>query len=151
MAHLLWDRVDHDGHATLADLRGAYDAAMRMIAPELRYLWDALTANERRVLAVLASGFSPYRQEARLLTGLVNTSSAARSIERLEGKAIVERTGDEQLRIVDPLLARWVRRNGDARLQVHVLPQPAANESRGHRLAASDARDERPVSSRWTL
>ena len=124
IAHLLWDRVETQHPATLTDLRSAYDATMRMVNPELRYLWDALSANERRVLAALASGYSPYQQEAKIFMGLANRSSAARAAENLEGNAIIERgTDDESLRIIDPLLARWVRRHGGARLQVFVLPR----------------------------
>src|SRR6266480_2801975 len=53
VAHLLWDRVSPNQTATMAEVRGAYDAAMRAVGPELRYLWDSLSANERRVLAAL--------------------------------------------------------------------------------------------------
>jgi hypothetical protein len=54
--------------------------------------------------------------------GLANGSSAARAAESLEGNTIIERVDDgKQLRIIDPLLARWVRRHGGARLQVFVL------------------------------
>jgi hypothetical protein len=124
VAHLLWDRVGTANEATLADLRSAYDAAMRAVDPELRYLWDSLGTNERRVLAALASGLSPYQQEAQLLMGLAGGGSAARATRALEGKAIVERVeDDERLRIVDPLFARWVRRHGGARAQVYVFPQ----------------------------
>lgn len=123
VAHQLWDRVETKHAATMVDLRGAYDAAMRAVDPELRYLWDALSANERRVLVALASGLSPYQLQARRLTGLASGSSAARAVANLEGKTAVEHVEeDEQLRIVDPLLARWVRRQGGARLQVFVLP-----------------------------
>jgi hypothetical protein len=123
ITHLLWDRVDAPGFATWVDLRSAYDAAMRSVDPELRYLWESLSANERRVLAALASDYSPYQQEARLMMGLANRSSAARAVSGLEGKTIVERVDDsEKLRIVDPLLARWVRRHGGARLRVFVVP-----------------------------
>jgi len=94
-----------------------------------------LTPNERRVLGAFASGFTPYQQEAQLLMGLANRSSAARAVGRLEGSAIIERNRkhepnaahehnaeDEHLRIVDPLLARWVRRHGGARLQICIVP-----------------------------
>jgi uncharacterized protein len=123
IAHLLWDRIGTRHAATVVDLRSSYEAAMRAVDPELRYLWDSLSANERRVLAALASGFSPYQQEARRLTGLANRSSAARAVASLEGKTTLERIHhSEQLGIVDPLLARWVRRQGGARLQVFVIP-----------------------------
>jgi uncharacterized protein len=126
IAHLLWDRVDARHAATWVDLRSAYDAAMRLVDPELRYLWESLSANERRVLAALASELSPYQQEARRLMGLANRSSAARAVAGLEAKTTVERVGDEQLRIVDPMLARWVRRHGGARLRVFVVPHDGA-------------------------
>lgn len=123
IAHMLWDRVDLRTTATLAELRSAYDAAMRSVDPELSYLWESLGANERRVLAALASELSPYQSEARRLTGLANRSSAARAVERLQGRAILERDGEsEQLRILDPLLVRWVRRHGGARVRVFVVP-----------------------------
>lgn len=129
MSHLLWDRVADGQPATLSDLRSAHDTAMRAVDPELRYLWDALTPNERRVLGAFASGFTPYQQEAQLLMGLANRSSAARAVGRLEGSAIIERNREhehnaeeEHLRIVDPLLARWVRRHGGARLQICIVP-----------------------------
>lgn len=127
IAHLLWDRVEERHPATWVELRSAYDAAMRLVDPELRYLWESLSANERRVLAALASGYSPYQQEARRLMGLANRSSAARAVAGLEVKTTVERVDDsEQLHIVDPLLARWVRRHGGARLRVFVVPYGGA-------------------------
>jgi hypothetical protein len=123
ISHLLWDRVEADGSATLVELRSAYDAAMRAVDPELRYLWDSLSANERRVLAALASEYSPYQQEARTMMGLANRSSTARAVAGLESKTTVERVdGSKQLHIVDPLLTRWVRRHGGARLRIFVVP-----------------------------
>lgn len=123
IAHLLWDRVDARETATWGHLRSSYDAAMRLVDPEARYLWESLSANERRVLAALASDLSPYQQEARQLMGLASRSSAARAVESLEGKAVIERAEDgEQLRVVDPLFGRWVRRHGGARVRVFVVP-----------------------------
>jgi Cdc6-like AAA superfamily ATPase len=121
ISHLLWDRVETGRAAKVGDLRSAYDAAMRAVDPELRYLWESLSVNERRVLAALASGFSPYQQEARQLMGLASRSSASRAVASLEGKASIERMDTGERRIVDPLLARWVRRHGGARLQVFIV------------------------------
>jgi hypothetical protein len=123
IAHLLWDRTPPAQTASLSDLRGAYGAAMSAVSPELRYLWDSLSANERRALAALASGVSPYGREAKALLGLANSSSAARSVEQLERRAIIDRAEDtDELQIVDPLFARWVRLHGGARAQVYVFP-----------------------------
>ena len=121
VANLLWDRTDTDTPAVVSDVRAAYDAALRMTDAELRFLWDSLSANEQRVIASLAAGYSPYQQEAKLLLGMASRSSAARAVETLEGKAIVEREEDA-LRVVDPLLARWVHRRGVTRQQLYVVP-----------------------------
>lgn len=123
LANLLWDRTQPDIAASISDVRAACDAALRMADPELRYLWEPLSANEQRVISALAAGYSPYQQEARELLGLVNRSSAARATENLEAKAVIERDdADEHLRIVDPLLGRWVRRRGATRQQFYVIP-----------------------------
>lgn len=121
IAHQLWDLVGSARRVEVEHLRGAHDAAMRAVEPELRYLWDGLAPNDRRVLAALASGLSPYQHEALQLMGLASGSSASLAVETLENRAIVERDDDERLRILDPLLARWVRRNGGARAQVYVI------------------------------
>lgn len=126
LANLLWERVQPDTPATVAEVRAAYDAALRMVDPELRFLWDSLTANEQRVLAALAAGFTPYQQEAKLLLGLANRSSAARSVDGLEARAVIERTDDDALQIIDPFLNTWVRRRGVTRQQFYVLPHEDA-------------------------
>jgi hypothetical protein len=121
LAHLLWEQVGQTP-ATMSAVRTAYDSAMRASATELRYLWDGLGANERRVLVALASGLSPYGREAKAMAGLASSSSAQRAVQALEGRGLVERVESEELGIVDPLLARWVRRHGGARLQIYVVP-----------------------------
>jgi hypothetical protein len=124
LAHFLWDQVRSEP-ASMSDLRLGYDSAMRSVDPELRYLWDGLSVNERRVLAALASDLSPYESQARAMAGLATASSAQRAIGTLETRAIVEREPADAMQIVDPLFARWVRRNGGARPSIYVLPGPA--------------------------
>ena len=123
VAHRLWQRVGEGERATMTELRAAYDAALRGVGPELKFLWDSLSPNERRVLGTLASGFSPYQREGELFFGLAGRSSAQRSVEALETRSIIEPT-EPGLRIVDPLLERWVaRRPRAARLNVYVVPR----------------------------
>jgi len=126
LAHFLWEQIG-EAPAAISDLRLAYDFAMRTVDLELRYLWDGLTANERRVLAAVASGLSPYQAEARAMAGLASASSAQRAVEALLDRAILERDEAEALRILDPLLARWVRRHGGARVSVYVVRGPAGS------------------------
>lgn len=123
LAHFLWEQTG-EASASIADLRLAYDRAMRAVDHELRYLWDALSANEQRVLAALASDLSPYEAEARAMAGLATASSAQRAVEALRARGILERAETGPIRIVDPLLVRWVRRHGGARVALYVLPNP---------------------------
>jgi hypothetical protein len=123
LAHVLWEQVG-SRPATLLDVRRAYDATLRAVEPELRFLWDGLRPNERRVLAAVASGLSPYEVEARTMAGLASASSAQRAVETLIGRAIIERPDDDALWILDPLLARWVRLHGGARPRFWALPSP---------------------------
>ncbi len=123
LAHMAWERTGKSETAGMPELRGAYGAAMSAVGPELRFLWDSLSANERRVLAALASGVSPFSVEAQRLTDLAGRSSAARSVKQLEQNSLVERAGNaEELRIVDPLFGRWVRSHGGAREQIFAFP-----------------------------
>jgi uncharacterized protein len=123
LAHFLWEQVDREP-ASMTDLRVAYDAALRSVELELRFLWEGLSANERRVLTAVASGLSPYQAEARRMAGLASSSSAQRAAQALLDRAMLERDEAEELRIVDPLLARWVRRYGGARMSIYVVPRP---------------------------
>jgi uncharacterized protein len=151
LAHFLWDQVGSKP-ASIADLRVAYDLAMRMVDQELRYLWEALTVNERRVLAALASDLSPYEAEARAMAGLATASSAQRAVEALRGRGILERAETGPVRVVDPLLTRWVRRHGGARLSLYVLPNsdggfvvtdgPSLAFTRSEHDGLDEARDE---------
>jgi hypothetical protein len=127
LAHMAWERTAKGETASMSELRGAYGAAMSAVGPELRFLWDSLSANERRVIAALASGVSPFSVEAQRLTDLAGRSSAARSVKQLEQSSLVERIGEaEELRIVDPLFGRWVRLHGGAREQIFVFPYEGA-------------------------
>lgn len=122
LAYHLWEQVTVERPAQLSDLRIAYDASLRAVDAELRFLWDSLSANERRVLAAVASGFSPYGSQARAYTGLRNSSSAQRAAKALATRSVLEDDDGGDLTVLDPLLARWVRRRGAARAKIWVLP-----------------------------
>jgi len=124
LAHHLWAALPQAQPATLSDLRLAYDSAMRQVEPELRFLVDSLSSNERRVLSAIASGFSPFEAQARKITGLATSSSAQRAAQSLEHRTALERDELGELQFVDPLLARWFRRHGGARAQIYVIPDP---------------------------
>lgn len=125
LAHRLWDVTPAGSAADVALLKAAHEATMRSVDPEMRGLWESLSANERRVLLAIASGLSPTEASALPLTGLRNRSSAQRATEGLLARAVVERAEGGGLSIVDPLLLRWSRRRGGARPTAYVLPARA--------------------------
>jgi hypothetical protein len=95
---------------------------MRQVDPEMRGLWEALSANERRVLLGVASGLSPTQGAMLALTGLRSRSSAQTAADALLGRGVLERR-DDTVTIVDPLLERWTRRRPGARPIAYVLPR----------------------------
>ena len=92
---------------------------MRQLDAEMRGLWESLSPNERRVLLGVSAGLSPTQSETVALTGLRSRSSAQRATEVLTGKGVLEREGDEALRIVDPLPLTLLQQLG-----LVVLPGP---------------------------
>jgi hypothetical protein len=80
-AHHLWQHTPGGRPAGYTDLRTAHDAAMRAVDTDLEYLWGSFSANERRLIAALASDLSPYTSEARTMTGLATGSSAQRAVD----------------------------------------------------------------------
>lgn len=122
LAYHLWQKVEPDRPASVSDLRLAYETALRSITPELRPLIDSLSANERRVIAALSVGLSPFETVARDMTGLKSHPTAQRAVDSLCKKAIIERDEDNQLAIVDPLLAPWLINHETTQPHVYVIP-----------------------------
>jgi hypothetical protein len=106
LAHHLWAATPPRGEATEARWGRALTGTLDQLAVEFETQWTMMTANERRVVAALAAGLSPLSRDGRDL-GLKRPSSAQKSLEALVRRGVVERE-DDGLRIVDPLLARWV-------------------------------------------
>lgn len=125
LAHNLWASTTTGRPADLRTLRSAFETTMRRVDPELRFLWDSLPANERRVLRALASGLSPMTTAGMRIAGLASRSSAQTALRGLVDAGVVER--DERAEapvIVDPLLAHWTRRHAGAQPTVYVVPDP---------------------------
>jgi uncharacterized protein len=106
LAHHLWAATPARGEATEARWARALAAALDQLSVEFETQWTVMTANERRVVAALSAGVSPLSRDGRDL-GLKRPSSAQKSLEALLRRGIAERE-DDGVRIVDPLLARWV-------------------------------------------
>ncbi len=108
LAHALWDETRLRGVADEALFARACDTVMAGLAEELRVLWSGLAAGQRRTLAALADGASPY---AKTESGGRPGGATGHALAALEarGELVSDPRAAGGHRIVDPLLARWVR------------------------------------------
>jgi hypothetical protein len=112
LAHHLWQATPQRGSADQGAWKHAIQAAEAEVRDELRAYWRGLQTNDQRALRALsAANGKPYRLQA--LTNVdLKKSSATHAYERLLDRGDLERTAEEELIFVDPLLERWVHRQG---------------------------------------
>lgn len=107
MAHLLWSRVGDGQVAGSADWAGALAEALRRVDAEARAVLGGLHLGERKTLRAVAEYGSPLSARA-LRTLDLHKATAAKAAHALLADGVLEREA-EQWRLVDPLLARWIR------------------------------------------
>jgi hypothetical protein len=107
LAHRLWEEVEPDGAATLADWERAHSTALVELQPEFDANWRRLATNAQKALrAVVAGAGSPFRRQ--VLEQLALPKSTARaSLNTLVANATVEQQGESYV-IIDPLFAEWI-------------------------------------------
>lgn len=107
LAHRLWEEVEPDGTAALADWENAHAAALAELQPEFDANWRRLPTNAQKALrAVVAGAGSPFRTAVLAQLDLAKSTARA-SLTGLLASAMVEQRGDEYV-VVDPLFAEWV-------------------------------------------
>ncbi|HKK28001.1 MAG TPA: hypothetical protein VKB18_07950 [Gemmatimonadota bacterium] len=110
--HELWDLAGGRGGRVEDEmLQAALERVLGRRAREWRAVWDGLTANQRRFLrGVARAGTEPHPFSSASLerSGLASASSAQRAASSLEGRGLLVRTPGGGLRLVDPLLGRWL-------------------------------------------
>jgi len=113
LAHRLWEEVDADGTATLADWTSAHAGALAELQPEFDANWRRLSTNEQKALrAVVAGQGSPFQR--RVLEQLdIPKSTARAALKSLGANATVEQRGENYV-VVDPLFAEWITRVREA-------------------------------------
>ena len=107
VAHALWQELESGGTADAATLAAASDRLLTNLADEFRSLWTELPNGQRRVLAAVAQQQRPYARQSGGSRGGAVRSSLQRLIDR--GDLIVDSDARSGYRVVDPLLAGWVR------------------------------------------
>lgn len=108
LAHHLYDRLE-DPTTSEAIAADTVQTALHELADGFISIWTALGRGERAAVVALADGLSPTSQRVADEHRTAR-SSLQRATERLESDGqLVTRRGGE-LRLLDPLLAEWVRR-----------------------------------------
>ncbi|HWG93654.1 MAG TPA: hypothetical protein VNU66_05460 [Mycobacteriales bacterium] len=108
LAHLLWTQVPEGQVATAEHWDAALTTALRRVDAEARAVLAGLPTGERKALRAVAEYGTPLSARALRTLDLPKTT-AARAAQVLLGEGLLERD-DDGWRLVDPLLARWLRR-----------------------------------------
>jgi len=109
LAHLLWQEVGAGERATSDHLDAAIAAALRRVDPEARATMSGLPAGQRKVLRAVAECGTPMAARALRTLALPKTT-AQKAAPHLVATGLIEET-DREWRVIDPLLARWIRAN----------------------------------------
>jgi hypothetical protein len=109
LAHALWDLTPEGETATEETWLAAYDRVMHEVRDELRAVWSALPASQRRVLAAVAEGREGIYAAGRRHGGS-RGGAAVKATEALvdRGEVAEDPSTASGFRVIDPLLAAWV-------------------------------------------
>jgi hypothetical protein len=116
LAHFLWRATGAGQVATLGEWEAALRETRVHIAGEVEARYDRASRNQQRVMRAIAHGASPFSAATRASLGL-EAGSVSKSVElALRDGLIEQHHGPEgepiagSYRLVDPLLAEWIRR-----------------------------------------
>lgn len=109
LAHLLWQEVSAGDRATNDHLEAAITVALRQVDAEARATMSGLTVGQCKVLRAVAEYGTPMAARALRALGLPKTT-AQKAAPHLVAAGLIEDT-DQGWRVIDPLLARWIRTN----------------------------------------
>jgi hypothetical protein len=108
LADALWWATEPGGTATDESWETALDAVRSSVDAGSDRLFDLLPTGHQKTLRVVAAGGSVYGTAAEALDLASGTARGA--VDALLGSGYLVRDERERLRIVDPLLADWIRR-----------------------------------------
>lgn len=107
LAHLLFQRVAPGGRATSVDWDAVTAQAMDRVDAEARATLAGLASEQRKILRAIAEYGSAYTTRALQSLNLMK-STAQSGTQALLDAGMVERDGG-RWRVIDPLLAQWLR------------------------------------------
>ena len=110
LAHALWALTPPGGTADNTAFAQAFDDAVAEAGGELRAIWTGLGSGQRRALALIAQQAGPL-YSTRQNVGGSRGGALRSSVEALigSGEVVWDATKPTKHRVVDPLLAGWIR------------------------------------------
>jgi hypothetical protein len=112
LAHHLFTHTPHKSTADSETWASALTEACREVDPEIQTSWAALSTTAQRMLAVIADGTIPLNgRQAEERYGLRKSGANRKTLQQLADDAhIAPHAGAAtRWRVVDPLLALWLR------------------------------------------
>jgi hypothetical protein len=112
LAHFVWEATPARGEASELTWAEALSRVMAVeAADELRAAWSSMNAGERRALLAIATGQAPYARSTQRMVGGSRGGGMEHAIASLlgGGELVEDPSSPTGYRVVDPLLAHWVR------------------------------------------
>jgi hypothetical protein len=112
LAHHLWRHTPVNGVADSDAFAAALESVGHAVDGELSAVWSGLPATQQRVLSAVAENTAPLNgAEVRARHGLPKTGANRKAVGALigAGEIVVSKGAITGHRVVDPLLAAWVR------------------------------------------
>jgi uncharacterized protein len=109
LAHAVWDGTAEGTPASAAVFTEGLDRVLVSSGDEMRIVWSTTTRSQRRVLTALAGARSPYSAASGGSRGGTVATALANLVDR--GEVLVSPGPRRSYRLVDPLLAEWLRRD----------------------------------------
>jgi hypothetical protein len=112
LAHHLWRQTPVNGVADSDAFAAALESVGHAVDGELSAVWSGLPATQQRVLSAVAENTAPLNGAVvRARHGLAKTGANRKAVAALigAGEIVVSKGAITGHRVVDPLLAAWVR------------------------------------------
>lgn len=108
LAHFVWERTEKGGSADEVTWQQALEDAYLEVRDELMEVWNALSDQERRTVAAIASAPGAFLAKRTLEAFQLPRSTVIDARDRLLKEGLLE-GGEEEPRLVDPLMELWIR------------------------------------------
>jgi hypothetical protein len=118
LAHFLWEATPARAEASETTWAASLERVLTVeAADELRAAWSSLRSSERRAVLAIATGQAPYARATQRRVGGSRGGAMEHAIRSLidAGDLVEDARSGTGYRLVDPLLAHWVREGRGAR------------------------------------